>query len=50
MGMGLVSRASDKLSDWAKIILGICGIAAIVYGVATEGPIFLLKALFKPVP
>jgi hypothetical protein len=49
-GMGLVSRAYDKLPDWAKIVLGICGIAAIVYGLATEGPIFLLKALLKPVP
>jgi hypothetical protein len=48
--MGLVSRAYDKLPGWAKIILGICGIVAIVYGLATEGPIFLLKALFKPVP
>jgi len=49
-GMGFVSRAYDKLPDWAKIILGICGIVAIVYGLATEGPIFLLKALLKPVP
>jgi hypothetical protein len=49
-GMGYVSRAVDKLPDWAKIILGICGIAATVYGLVTEGPIFLLKALLKPVP
>lgn len=49
-GMGLVSRAYDKLPDWAKILLGICAIAAIVYGLATEGPIFLLKVLLKPVP
>ena len=49
-GMGFVSRAYDKLPGWAKIILGICGIAALVYGLATEGPIFLLKALLKPVP
>jgi hypothetical protein len=48
--MGLVSRAYEKLPDWAKIIAGICGIAALVYGLTTEGPIFLLKALFKPVP
>jgi hypothetical protein len=49
-GMGLVSRAYDKLPDWAKIVLGIVGIAAIVYGLYTEGPIFLLKVLLKPVP
>lgn len=48
--MGLVSKAYDRLPGWTKIILGICGIAAIVYGLATEGPIFLLKALLKPVP
>ena len=48
--MGLVSRAYDKLPDWAKIILGIFGVAALVYGLITEGPIFLLKALLKPVP
>jgi len=48
--MGLVSKAFDKLPDWAKIVLSICGIAAIVYGLITEGPIYLLKALLKPVP
>lgn len=47
--MGLVSRAYDKRPVWAKIILGLCGIAALFYGLATEGPIFLLKALLKPV-
>jgi len=48
--MGYVSRAYDKLPPWAKIVLGSCGIAAIVYGTIKEGPIFLLKALLKPVP
>jgi len=48
--MGYLSRAFDKLPRWAKIVLGICGAAALVYGLATEGPIFLLKALLKPVP
>jgi hypothetical protein len=48
--MGLVSRAFDKLPDWAKIVLGICGVAVIMYGVIREGPIYLLKVLFKPVP
>ncbi len=49
-GMGYVSRAIDKLPDWAKIVLGICSFAGLIYGMATEGPIFLLKALLKPVP
>ena len=49
-GMGYVSKAYDKLPDWAKIILGICAIGGLVYGTVKEGPIFLLKALFKPVP
>lgn len=48
--MGLVSRAYDKLPDWAKFVLGICGIAALLYSFVKEGPIFLLKALLKPVP
>jgi hypothetical protein len=41
--MGLVSRAYDKLPDWAKFVLGICGTAALVYGLVTQGPIFLSK-------
>jgi hypothetical protein len=49
-GMGYVSRAYDKLPDWAKIVLGICSIVGIMWGVAREGPIFLLKVLVKPVP
>jgi hypothetical protein len=49
-GMGFVSRAYDKLPTWAKIVLGIGGIACIVYGTLKEGPIFLLKVLLKPVP
>ncbi len=48
--MGVVSRSYDKLPGWAKIILGICGAAAFVHGLMTEGPIFFLKALVKPVP
>lgn len=48
--MGLVFKAIDTLPRWAKIVIGICGIAALLYGLATEGPIYLLKALLKPVP
>ena len=46
--MKFLSRAYDKLPEWAKIIIGICGIGTLVYGLYTEGPIFLLKALFSP--
>lgn len=49
-GMGYVSRAYDKLPDWVKLTLGICAIAGIVYGVAREGWVFLLKVIFSPVP
>ena len=48
--MGYVSRAFDKLPDWAKIVLGVCAIGGLIYGTAKEGPIFLLKVLLKPVP
>ena len=47
-GMGYVSRIYDKLPDWVKLILGICAIAGIVYGVAREGWVFLLKVIFSP--
>jgi hypothetical protein len=54
IGMGLVSRAVskafDKLPEWAQVLVGICAIAALVYGLVTQGPIFLLKALLKPTP
>jgi len=48
--MGIVSRAYDKLPVWARIILGVCSVAALVYGLVTDGPIFLLKTLLKPIP
>jgi hypothetical protein len=49
-GMGYVSRAYDKLPDWVKLILGVCAIAGIIYGVAQEGWVFLLKVIFSPEP
>jgi hypothetical protein len=49
-GMGFVSRAMDKLPPWAQLILMACGFAAGVYGIAHYGWIFLLKAIFSPVP
>jgi hypothetical protein len=49
-GMGYASRAYHKLPDWMKLALGICAIAGIVYGVAREGWVFLLKVIFSPEP
>ena len=49
-GMGYVSRAYDKLPDWVKLTLGLCAIVAIIYGVAREGWVFLLKVIFSPEP
>ena len=51
-GMGYVSRAAsrafDKLPDWLKLVLGVLVIGGLVYGVARDGWIFLLKAIFSP--
>jgi hypothetical protein len=47
-GMGYVSRAFDKLPNWVKLALGVCAIAGIVYGVASEGWVFQLKVIFSP--
>jgi hypothetical protein len=49
-GMGYVSKAYDKLPNWVQIILGICSIVGIVYGVAHWGWIFLLKVILSPEP
>jgi hypothetical protein len=46
--MGIISRSIDKLPGWAKVCLMILGVAAIVYGITTEGWIFMLKAIFSP--
>jgi hypothetical protein len=46
--MGVISKTIDKLPTWAKIILGILALAAFIYGLATEGPIIILKAIFSP--
>lgn len=48
--MGYMSRAFDKLPDWVKLTLGVCSIAGIIYGVAKDGWVFLLKVIFSPVP
>jgi hypothetical protein len=46
--MGIISRSVDKLPKWAKVCLMIGGMAAIVYGIATGGWIFILKVIFSP--
>jgi hypothetical protein len=46
--MGYISRAYDKLPDWVKLALGVCAIAGIIYGIAREGLVFLLKVIFSP--
>jgi len=46
--MGVVSRSIDKLPRWLRVSLMLLGLAAFVYGVATEGWTFILKAIFSP--
>jgi len=46
--MGYMSRAFDRLPPWAKVLLALAGIGCLVYGLATEGPVYLIKAIFSP--
>ena len=46
--MGFISRSVDRLPRWLKVILLLLGVAAFVYGLATEGPVFIIKAIFSP--
>jgi hypothetical protein len=46
--MGLISRSIDKLPGWLKAALMLLGLAAFIYGIATEGWIFIVKAIFSP--
>lgn len=46
--MGLITESIDRLPKWARIALMLVGLGAIVYGIATEGWTFLLKAIFSP--
>jgi hypothetical protein len=48
--MGYVARAYNKLPDWVKLILGVCAIVAIIYGIAHAGWVFLLKVIFSLEP
>jgi hypothetical protein len=47
-GMGVISRSIDKLPSWLQVVLVLLGLAAFVYGIATEGWMFILKAIFSP--
>ncbi len=47
-GMGVISKAIDKMPTWARLILAALGLAAFVYGIAREGWVFILKAIFSP--
>jgi hypothetical protein len=50
--MGLISKAIDKIVDplptWAKGILGLLLVIGLIYGVAREGFLFLLRVIFSP--
>jgi hypothetical protein len=46
--MGVISRSIDRLPGWFRVSLMLLGLAAFVYGVATEGWTFILKAIFSP--
>jgi VIT1/CCC1 family predicted Fe2+/Mn2+ transporter len=46
--MGVISRTIDKLPACVQMILMALGLAAFVYGIAHEGWIFILKAIFSP--
>ena len=46
--MGFISKAIDRLPRWAQLILMILGLAALIYGIAHEGLIFIVKAIFSP--
>jgi hypothetical protein len=51
-GMGVMSNALDKVLDrlptWAKVVLGLVLVAGIVYGIVSEGWVFILKVIFSP--
>jgi hypothetical protein len=47
-GMGVISKAIDKMPAWAQLVLSALGLAAFAYGIAHEGWTFILKAIFSP--
>jgi len=46
--MAIISRGIDKLPRWMQVVLMILAVAGIIYGIAREGWIFLLKVIFSP--
>jgi hypothetical protein len=49
-GMGVMSRAIDKLPQWVKVVLGFIGIVGSIYLIAHEGFwSFILHLIFSPV-
>ena len=50
-GMGVISRAVDKLPAWVQGILAVIAIAVSVYYIAHYGFFsFLLHMIFSPMP
>jgi SNF family Na+-dependent transporter len=47
-GMGVISKAIDKLPTWMQVVLMILAFGACIYGVARDGWIFMLKVIFSP--
>jgi len=47
-GMGMVSRAIDKLPTWVQVILMVSGVVGCVYGIAHYGWSFILRVIFTP--
>jgi hypothetical protein len=47
-GMGVISRAIDKLPTWVQVTLMIVGIVACVYGIARYGWSFIFRVIFSP--
>ena len=46
--MGMISSAIDRMPSWLQMLLVVIALAAFVYGIATEGWIFIVKAIFSP--
>lgn len=48
-GMGVISKAIDRLPGWAQVIFVIFGVIVSIYGIAHYGFwSFLLHFLFSP--
>jgi hypothetical protein len=47
-GMGVISRAVDKLPSWVRLILMGLGVLACIYGFAHDGWSFIWRVIFSP--